>query len=74
MKSKEQKSISNLENQKVDSEKIQGGGVGPIPSSLTKESMSTLEVPENNVTRFGAPTTKPSLTSNKIKKAAFKGN
>ena len=48
MKNSDQsKKIEGLENQKVNSDKIQGGGVGPEPFVLTKDLESKLEPAEN---------------------------
>lgn len=50
------KSITNLENQKVDSDKIQGGGARPEPIKLTKDNGGTLEAPDNGASGFGGYT------------------
>jgi hypothetical protein len=49
MKNSDQsKKIQDLASQKVNSDKIQGGGVGPEPFVLTKDLESNLEPAENN--------------------------
>lgn len=63
------KSISNLESQKVDSDKIQGGGgagARPEPFKLTKDNGGTLEAPDNGSSGFGSPTTNSDLTFKKL--------
>jgi hypothetical protein len=59
------KSISNLENQKVDSDKIQGGGARPEPIKLTKDNGGTLEAPDNGAAGFGGPATSGNSKLNK---------
>ena len=59
------KSISNLENQKVDSDKIQGGGARPEPIKLTKDNGGTLEAPDNGASGFGGQTTGGNTKLNK---------
>jgi len=47
MKKTDPKKINNdLENQKVDSSKIQGGGARPQPPQLSKDYVPTLQAPE----------------------------
>lgn len=47
--SNQTKKIQSLEDQKVNSDKIQGGGVGPEPFVLTKDLSSNLEPMENKL-------------------------
>lgn len=69
------KSISNLENQKVDSDKIQGGGARPEPIKLTKDNGGTLEAPDNGASGFGSPTATSDVTNKRLgsrNKTAFR--
>ena len=42
------KKIADLENQKVDSAKIQGGGARPEPIKLTKDQVASFDEPQQN--------------------------